>query len=170
MDECGSRRVYAGLPALGRSDAFYERFHTQHQCVCYAGLWRNTSARPRAVFGGVGRCGRLVFTFDIQCFVDFTIVAINHVSSNIAIVMDALYHLNFEEITPEFIEALKTTFRGEIETVELTLYLSSKPANTELVRRIDNIERGENLVSFEGDEFKHFVEQLLNAPSNSPTP
>jgi hypothetical protein len=33
------------------------------------------------------------------------------------------------------------------------------------VRRIDNIERGENLVRFEGDEFQKFVEGLLHAPS-----
>ncbi len=78
--------------------------------------------------------------------------------------MDALYHLHLEELTPEFIEALKTTFRGETETVELTLHLNSKPANAELLRRIHNIERGENLVGFEGDEFQNFVEQLLKAP------
>lgn len=75
--------------------------------------------------------------------------------------MDALYHLNLEELTPEFIEALKATFRSETETIELTLHLNSKPVNAELLRRIHNIERGENLVSFEGDEFKEFVEKLL---------
>jgi hypothetical protein len=79
--------------------------------------------------------------------------------------MDALYHLNLEELTPEFVEALKTTFRGETETVELTLHLNSKPADAEFVRRIDNIERGENLLRFEGDEFQKFVEGLLHAPS-----
>lgn len=83
--------------------------------------------------------------------------------------MDALYHLNLEELTPEFVEALKTTFRGKTETVELTIHLNTKPAQAELVRRIENIERGENLVSFEGEEFQKFVEGLLNAPPTEQT-
>jgi hypothetical protein len=169
VDRRGGGRVYVGLSALGRDYAPCERLRTQHQCVCNAGLRRDTSARCGTVFGGDGRRGWVVFVVDIQRFVDFTAFAVNHIFLRIVVVMNALYHLNLEELTPEFIEALKATFRGEIETVELTLHLNSKPANAELVRRIDNIERGENLVRFEGDEFQNFVEQLLNAPSAEQT-
>jgi hypothetical protein len=83
--------------------------------------------------------------------------------------MEAIYHITLEELTPEFISALKTTFREEAQDVEISLHLNSKPANAELVRRIDNIERGENLVRFEGDEFQNFVEQLLRTPATEPT-
>ncbi len=83
--------------------------------------------------------------------------------------MEATYHITLEELTPEFISALKTTFHDEARDIEISLHIQSKSLSAELLRRMENIERGENLVRFEGDEFQNFVEQLLNEPTTSPT-
>ncbi len=78
--------------------------------------------------------------------------------------MEATYRITLEELTPEFISALKTTFHDEARDIEISLHIQSKSVSAELLRRMENIERGENPVRFEGDEFKEFVEKLPRLP------
>jgi hypothetical protein len=75
------------------------------------------------------------------------------------LIMEATYRINLDELTPEFISALKTTFQGNAQNVELSLRLDFTPANAELLRSMHNIEQGENLVRFNGDQFGAFVER-----------
>jgi hypothetical protein len=82
--------------------------------------------------------------------------------------MEATYHLNLDELTPEFIAALKTTFHATTQNVTISLHLDSEPVNAELLRRIHNIERGEDLVSFGGEEFTALVAQLLAQSPRQP--
>ena len=68
--------------------------------------------------------------------------------------MKATYRIKANELDEKFIEGIKTTFgEQEIEIVvsdmDETDYLLQSPANKErLLKAIQNVKRGENLVSY----------------------
>jgi antitoxin YefM len=71
--------------------------------------------------------------------------------------MKATYRIKVNELDEKFIEGIKTTFgEQEIEIVvsdmDETDYLLQSPANKErLLKAIQNVNRGENLVSCKTD-------------------
>ena len=73
--------------------------------------------------------------------------------------MKATYRIRANELDEKFIERLKTTFgEQEIEIVvsdmDETDYLLQSPANKErLLKAIQNVNRGENLVSYKTNAF-----------------
>ena len=73
--------------------------------------------------------------------------------------MKATYRIRANELDEKFIEGIKTTFgEQEIEIVvsdiDETNYLLQSPANKErLLKAIQNVKRGENLVSYKTDAF-----------------
>ncbi len=73
--------------------------------------------------------------------------------------MKATYRIRANELDEKFIERIKTTFgEQEIEIVvsdiDETDYLLQSPANKErLLKAIENVKRGENLVSYKTDAF-----------------
>ncbi|GHV12192.1 hypothetical protein FACS189491_04740 [Spirochaetia bacterium] len=74
-------------------------------------------------------------------------------------VMESTYKLNTRELKADFITAICDIYPDrdiEItvrETVDETEYLLRSPANREwLLKAVDNIKRGQNLVSFENLE------------------
>ena len=73
--------------------------------------------------------------------------------------MKATYRIRDNELDEKFIEGIKTTFgEQEIEIVvsdiDETDYLLQSPANKErLLKAIQNVNRGENLVSYKTDAF-----------------
>ena len=73
--------------------------------------------------------------------------------------MESTYKLNTRELGPDFITAICGIYPGrniEItvrECTDETEYLLQSPANRErLLKAIDNIEKGKNIVSFENLE------------------
>ena len=73
--------------------------------------------------------------------------------------MKATYRIRANELNEKFIEGIKTTFgEQEIEIVvsdmDETDYLLQSPANKErLLKAIQNVNRGENLVSYKTNAF-----------------
>ena len=73
--------------------------------------------------------------------------------------MKATYRIRANELDEKFIEGIKTTFgEQEIEIVvsdiDETDYLLQSPVNKErLLKAIQNVNRGENLVSYKTDAF-----------------
>ena len=73
--------------------------------------------------------------------------------------MKATYRIKANELDEKFIERIKTTFgEQEIEIVvsdiDETDYLLQSPANKErLLKAIQNVNRGENLVSYKTNAF-----------------
>ena len=73
--------------------------------------------------------------------------------------MKAIYRIKANELDKRFIERIKTTFgEQEIEIVvsdmDETDYLLQSQANKErLLKAIQNVNRGENLVSYKTDAF-----------------
>ena len=73
--------------------------------------------------------------------------------------MKATYRIRANELDEKFIEGIKTTFgEQEIEIVvsdmDDTDYLLQSPANKErLLKAIENVNRGESLVSYKTDAF-----------------
>ena len=73
--------------------------------------------------------------------------------------MKATYRIRANELDEKFIERIKTTFgEQEIEIVvsdiDETDYLLQSPVNKErLLKAIQNVKRGENLVSYKTDAF-----------------
>ena len=73
--------------------------------------------------------------------------------------MKATYRIRANELDEKFIERIKTTFgEQEIEIVvsdiDETDYLLQSPANKErLLKAIENVKRGENLVSYKTNAF-----------------
>ena len=73
--------------------------------------------------------------------------------------MKATYRIRANELDEKFIERLKTTFgEQEIEIVvsdiDETDYLLQSPVNKErLLKAIQNVKRGENLVSYKTNAF-----------------
>jgi antitoxin YefM len=73
--------------------------------------------------------------------------------------MKATYRIKVNELDEKFIEGIKTTFgEQEIEIVvsdiDETDYLLQSPANKErLLKAIQNVNRGENLVSYKTNAF-----------------
>jgi antitoxin YefM len=73
--------------------------------------------------------------------------------------MKAIYPIKANELDEKFIEGIKTTFgEQEIEIVvsdmDETDYLLQSPANKErLLKAVQNVNRGENLVSYKTDAF-----------------
>ena len=73
--------------------------------------------------------------------------------------MKATYRIRANELDEKFIERIKTTFgEQEIEIVvsdiDETDYLLQSPANKErLLKAIQNVNRGENLVSYKTNAF-----------------
>ena len=73
--------------------------------------------------------------------------------------MKATYRIKANELDEKFIERIKTTFgEQEIEIVvsdiDETDYLLQSPANKErLLKAIENVKRGENLVSYKTNAF-----------------
>jgi len=86
----------------------------------------------------------------------------NHLVHFTRCTMDATYRMSLQELTPEFIAALKTTFANTAQAVETSLHVNSEPVDAELLRRIYTIERRENLISFEGEELSTLAKQLLS--------
>ena len=66
--------------------------------------------------------------------------------------MHTTYRLNVNELDEKFIQSLKTLFKDKeieilVSEVDETAYLLRSEANSErLLRAIENIEKGENLV------------------------
>ena len=73
--------------------------------------------------------------------------------------MKATYRIRANELDEKFIERIKTTFgEQEIEIVvsdiDETDYLLQSPVNKErLLKAIQNVKRGENLVSYKTNAF-----------------
>ena len=74
--------------------------------------------------------------------------------------MKATYRIRANELDEKFIEGIKTTFgEQEIEIVvsdiDETDYLLQSPANKErLLKAIENVKRGENLVAISLEELE----------------
>ena len=74
--------------------------------------------------------------------------------------MKATYRIKANELDEKFIEGIKTTFgEQEIEIVvsdiDETDYLLQSPANKErLLKAIENVKRGENLVAISLEELE----------------
>ncbi|MBI5473381.1 MAG: hypothetical protein HY961_13635 [Ignavibacteriae bacterium] len=71
-----------------------------------------------------------------------------------------VYRLNAAELTPDFVEALKVQFKGkEIKIIvseadETDYILSSPEYRDELLRRIQDIREGKNIVVPDQNAFK----------------
>ncbi|MDR0312607.1 MAG: hypothetical protein LBI14_03325 [Treponema sp.] len=69
--------------------------------------------------------------------------------------MEAIYRLNAKDLGSEFVNSVRVAYQDQ--NIEITVrgqdeteYLLSSPANREhLEKAVENIERGENLISFD---------------------
>jgi antitoxin YefM len=71
--------------------------------------------------------------------------------------MQTVYHLRSDELDAQFLESLKTLFKDKtieivVTEVDETAYLLHSDTNREqLLRAIEHVEKGENLVEVELD-------------------
>lgn len=74
--------------------------------------------------------------------------------------MQTIYRLNVNELDQNFLEGLKSTFKGQdieivVCTVDETAYLLAAEANrTRLLRAVENVRQRSNLVEVNGAELE----------------
>ena len=76
--------------------------------------------------------------------------------------MQALIRIKASELDLAFVEKIKTLFHDEILEIGID---TERPAGissdiTRLNQAIEHVERGQNLVSFTGDEFEQLAQKL----------
>jgi hypothetical protein len=67
-----------------------------------------------------------------------------------------------DELNPDFIERLKRLYEGKTVQFKLAVEEETYPMS-ELLRRIEDVEAGRNLVSFSEEEFSNVVRELTEA-------
>jgi antitoxin YefM len=76
------------------------------------------------------------------------------------VIMDAIYHVKADELDQVFLDTLKALFKDkEIEIVvserDETAYLLRSPANRErLLRAIADVEKSQNIITAEQEQFQ----------------
>lgn len=68
----------------------------------------------------------------------------------------------FDELNPDFIKRLKHLYEGKTVRLKLAVEEETYPLS-ELLRRIEDVEAGRNLVSFSEEEFSNVVRELTEA-------
>ena len=78
--------------------------------------------------------------------------------------LQATLRVSGSELTAELLEKIKSLFNGDSKDFEVTISVKQKETPEEAKRRIDraieNIERGQNLVSYSPGEYESLVRQL----------
>jgi hypothetical protein len=78
--------------------------------------------------------------------------------------MQATFTIAGTEFNADFLEKIRSLFRGNGQNYEIVVRVKEKEtqeaSNARIERRILEMERGENVVKFTGDEFDALAKQL----------
>jgi hypothetical protein len=78
--------------------------------------------------------------------------------------MQAIFTITGTELSPTLFEQIKNLFQGEAQNFEVVIRIKSKETLEEgrkrLERRMETMERSENVVQFTGEEFESLTKQL----------
>ncbi|GAB4488663.1 MAG: hypothetical protein OHK0019_05240 [Saprospiraceae bacterium] len=77
---------------------------------------------------------------------------------------EATLNISGSEFNSDLIERIKILLNGNIKDFEFQIRIKAKESREEMRRRIDQaieeIERGENLISYEPEEFETLIRQI----------
>ena len=78
--------------------------------------------------------------------------------------MDTIFKIKASELDLNFIEAVKKLFKDSLISISISSILDEEAGHVysdDLLKSVDNVEKGNNLISFTMDEFEDYSKKLM---------